>query len=131
MSDEAGHQLAPLNSEEPIYGPQYLPRKFKIGFAHPHDNSVDLLTNDIGFMPVVGDGGGFELYSGGGMGMTHNNPATMPLLALHLGRIAARAGYRCGARDRHDAARTRGAQKSPRRAMEIYDPAARSRAREK
>jgi sulfite reductase (ferredoxin) len=88
LSDEAGHQIAPLNSEEPIYGPQYLPRKFKIGFAHPHDNSIDLLTNDIGFMPVVGDGGGFELYSGGGMGMTHNNPATMPLLALHLGRIA-------------------------------------------
>ncbi|HLI80191.1 MAG TPA: NADPH-dependent assimilatory sulfite reductase hemoprotein subunit [Candidatus Binataceae bacterium] len=88
LSDEKGHQIAPLNSEEPIYGPQYLPRKFKIGFAHPHDNSVDLLTNDIGFMPVVGDRGSFELYSGGGMGMTHNNPTTMPLLALHLGRIS-------------------------------------------
>jgi sulfite reductase (ferredoxin) len=87
LSDEAGHQVAPLNSEEPLYGPQYLPRKFKIGFAHPHDNSIDLLTNDIGLMPVVGDGGGFELYSGGGMGMTHNQPATQPLLALHLGRI--------------------------------------------
>ncbi len=87
LSDEAGHQIAPLNSEEPIYGPQYLPRKFKIAFAHPNDNSVDLLTNDIGLMPVVGDRDSFELYSGGGMGMTHNNPATMPLLALHLGRI--------------------------------------------
>jgi sulfite reductase beta subunit-like hemoprotein len=87
LSDEAGHQVAPLNSDEPIYGPQYLPRKFKIGFAHPHDNSVDLLTNDIGIMPVVGDRDRFELYTGGGMGMTHNNPATMPLLAMHLGRI--------------------------------------------
>jgi sulfite reductase beta subunit-like hemoprotein len=87
LSDEAGHQIAPINSEEPIYGPQYLPRKFKIGFAHPHDNSIDMLTNDIGFMPVVGDGGSFELYSGGGMGMTHNQPATQPLLALHLGRV--------------------------------------------
>ena len=86
LSDEAGHQVAPINSEEPIYGPQYLPRKFKIGFAHPHDNSIDLLTNDIGFMPVIGDGG-FELFTGGGMGMTHNLPATMPLLGLHLGRI--------------------------------------------
>jgi sulfite reductase beta subunit-like hemoprotein len=87
LSDEAGHQVAPLNSEEPIYGPQYLPRKFKIGFAHPHDNSVDLLTHDVGIMPVIGDRDRFELYSGGGMGMTHNNPATMPLLAMHLGRI--------------------------------------------
>jgi sulfite reductase (ferredoxin) len=87
LSDEAEHQLAPLHWEEPIYGPQYLPRKFKIAFAHPHDNSVDLLTNDIGLMPVVGDGGGYELFSGGGMGMTHNQPATEPLLALHLGRI--------------------------------------------
>jgi sulfite reductase (ferredoxin) len=87
LSDEVGHQIAPLNSEEPIYGPQYLPRKFKIGFAHPHDNSIDLLTNDIGLMPIVGDRDSFELYSGGGMGMTHNNPATMPLLGLHLGRI--------------------------------------------
>jgi sulfite reductase (ferredoxin) len=87
LSDEAGHQVAPINSEEPIYGAQYLPRKFKIGFAHPHDNSIDLLTNDIGFMPVPGDGGGFELFTGGGMGMTHNQPATQALLALHLGRI--------------------------------------------
>jgi sulfite reductase (ferredoxin) len=87
LSDEAGHQIAPLHSEEPIYGPHYLPRKFKIGFAHPHDNSIDLLTNDIGIMPVVGDRDSFELYTGGGMGMTHNNPATMPLLAIHLGRI--------------------------------------------
>jgi sulfite reductase (ferredoxin) len=90
LSDEAGHQVAPLNSVEPLYGPQYLPRKFKIGFAHPHDNSIDLLTNDIGFIPVIGDAGevgGYELYSGGGMGMTHNQASTMPLLALHLGRV--------------------------------------------
>ena len=87
LSDEAGHQVAPLHSEEPIYGPQYLPRKFKIGFGHPHDNSIDLLTNDIGIMPVRGERDSFELYTGGGMGMTHNNPATMPLLAIHLGRI--------------------------------------------
>ena len=88
LSDEAGHQIAPLNSEEPIYGNSYLPRKFKIGFAHPHDNSIDLLTNDLGFLPVVGDGGNYEIFSGGGMGMTHNQPATKPLLALHLGRVA-------------------------------------------
>ena len=89
LSDESGQQIAPLNSEEPIYGSQYLPRKFKVGFAHPHDNSVDLLTQDVGFLPRV-DGRkvtGYDLYSGGGMGATHNQPATMPLLAMHLGVV--------------------------------------------
>jgi len=91
LSDESGQQIAPLNSEEPIYGSQYLPRKFKVGFAHPHDNSVDLLTQDVGFLPRVDknrhDVTGYDLYSGGGMGATHNQPSTMPLLAMHLGVV--------------------------------------------
>ena len=33
---------------------------------------------------------GYDLYSGGGMGMTHNQADTMPLLALHLGRVERR-----------------------------------------
>ena len=66
-----------------------MPRKFKVGFAHPHDNSVDLLTQDVGFLPRV-EGRkvtGYDLYSGGGMGATHNQPDTMPLLALYLGVV--------------------------------------------
>ena len=87
LADQSGEQLAPLNSEEPIYGAQYLPRKFKVGFAHPHDNSIDLLTQDVGFIPRVNGRkvAGYDLYSGGGMGMTHNQADTMPLLALYLG----------------------------------------------
>jgi sulfite reductase (ferredoxin) len=91
LTDNRGEQVAPLSSEEPIYGAQYLPRKFKVGFAHPHDNSVDLLTQDVGFIPRIGMNGrditGYDLYSGGGMGATHNNPDTMPLLAIHLGVV--------------------------------------------
>jgi sulfite reductase (ferredoxin) len=91
LADRSGQQVAPLNSEEPIYGAQYLPRKFKVGFAHPHDNSVDLLTQDVGFLPRVDRNGrevtGYDLYSGGGMGMTHNQADTMPLLALYLGVV--------------------------------------------
>jgi sulfite reductase (ferredoxin) len=66
-----------------------LPRKFKVGFAHPHDNSVDLLTNDVGFIPRVEwrSVAGYDLYSGGSLGATHNNPDTMPLLALYLGVV--------------------------------------------
>ncbi len=89
LTDRNGEQLAPLNSDEPIYGAQYLPRKFKVGFAHPHDNSVDLLTQDVGFIPRVNgrEVAGYDLYSGGGMGMTHNQADTMPLLALYLGVV--------------------------------------------
>ena len=36
------------NDVEPIYGPTYLPRKFKIGVAFPGDNCVDAYTQDIG-----------------------------------------------------------------------------------
>src|SRR3984957_18713896 len=89
LADQNGQQVAPLNSEEPIYGAQYLPRKFKVGFAHPHDNSGDLLTQDVGFLPRISgrEVTGYDLYSGGGMGATHNQPATMPLLAFHLGVV--------------------------------------------
>jgi sulfite reductase (ferredoxin) len=91
LADRNGHH-APLNSEELIYGAQYLPRKFKVGFAHPHDNSIDLLTQDVGFLPRVSGRKvtGYDLYSGGGMGATHNQPHTMPLLALHLGVVQRR-----------------------------------------
>jgi sulfite reductase (ferredoxin) len=91
-SDDAGRSLGPINSDEPIYGRHYLPRKFKIGIAHPSDNSVDVLTQDIGFVPVPNgggvDGSQWDLYSGGGLGLTHNNPQTAALLGLHLGRVA-------------------------------------------
>ena len=91
-TDGGGNKLAPLHAEEPLYGPQYLPRKFKIGISHSSDNSVDLLTQDIGFHPLtingVCDGSYFDLYTGGGLGMSHNNAATAPLLGVYFGRIA-------------------------------------------
>jgi sulfite reductase (ferredoxin) len=89
LSDDEGRTIAPMSREEPIYGQQYMPRKFKIGIAHPSDNSVDLLTQDIGFMPVVNGAIAeeYDLYSGGGLGITHNAPQTQQHLGLYLGRI--------------------------------------------
>ena len=91
LSDGEGRNLEPINADEPIYGAQYLPRKFKIGIGYPTDNSIDVLTQDVGFMPVVrnhwGDGLLWDFYSGGGLGLTHNNSKTAPLLGLYLGRI--------------------------------------------
>jgi sulfite reductase (ferredoxin) len=88
VSDDEGRNQAPLNVDEPIYGPQYLPRKFKIGIAHPRDGSVDVRTQDVGFVPADERGERWDLYTGGGLGMTHNNPKTAPLLGEHIGRIA-------------------------------------------
>lgn len=43
---------APLE-EEPIYGKTYLPRKFKIAFAIPPNNDVDVLAHDLGLVAVT------------------------------------------------------------------------------
>lgn len=91
LSDEEGRSARPINPDEPVYGKHYLPRKFKIGIAHPGDNSVDVLTQDVGLVPVpnggAADGSVWDLYSGGGLGLTHNNPRTAALLGLYLGRV--------------------------------------------
>lgn len=72
---------------EPMYGPLYLPRKFKIGFAIPPANDVDIYSQDLGFIAILEDGKlqGFNVTVGGGMGMTHGDTATYPQLARVLG----------------------------------------------
>jgi sulfite reductase (ferredoxin) len=76
---------------EPIYGKAYLPRKFKTAIAYPGDNCVDVLSNDIGMVALIAEDGvtveGFNLYVGGSMGATHNDPATYPALAVPLGYV--------------------------------------------
>ena len=72
--------------EDPIYGKEYLPRKFKIGIAVPPRNDVDIFTNDIGMVPHVVDGevAGYSVWIGGGFGMTHGMEVTRPHLAKPL-----------------------------------------------
>ena len=68
---------------EPIYGPTYLPRKFKVAVALGGDNCVDVFSNDIGLVAAL-DGeqlAGFTIVIGGGLGMTHNKPQTFPRAA--------------------------------------------------
>lgn len=45
------------NSPEPIYGTQFLPRKFKIAVTVPGDNSVDIFTNDLGVVVMCDEKG--------------------------------------------------------------------------
>ena len=78
------------NSAEPIYGTQFLPRKFKVAVAVPGDNSVDLFTNDIGVVVMCDDGGrlqGFNLLVGGGLGRTHRNKDTFARMSEPLGYV--------------------------------------------
>ncbi|KAI3461112.1 hypothetical protein Pfo_017775 [Paulownia fortunei] len=78
------------DSPEPIYGTQFLPRKFKIAVTVPTDNSVDIFTNDIGVVVVSdadGEPQGFNIYVGGGMGRTHRLESTFARLAEPLGYV--------------------------------------------
>ncbi|MBM3881573.1 MAG: NADPH-dependent assimilatory sulfite reductase hemoprotein subunit [Verrucomicrobia bacterium] len=78
---------ANLDFTDPLYGKTYLPRKFKVAFAIPPLNDVDLLTNCLGFIAIAEDGQrvGYNLAAGGGLGMSHGNAATFPRLADLIG----------------------------------------------
>jgi sulfite reductase (NADPH) hemoprotein beta-component len=73
--------------EDDLYGRTYLPRKFKIGLVLPPLNDVDIFTQCCGFIGIVENGklAGYNLTVGGGMGRSHNNPATFPRLADVVG----------------------------------------------
>lgn len=75
--------------EEPLYGPTYLPRKFKIGLAIPPLNDADVFAQDMGLIAIVQDGQlvGFNVAIGGGMGVTQGDPSTYPRLADVIGFV--------------------------------------------
>lgn len=77
----------PEPDAEPIYGDTYLPRKFKAAFVVPPQNDVDVYAQDLGFIAIVERGvlRGFNVTAGGGMGMSHGEPATYPRLGDVMG----------------------------------------------
>jgi len=76
--------------ERPFYGDTYLPRKFKIGVAHPADNCVDVFAQDIGLIPgfLDGVGAGFNVLVGGGLGRSYANEDTFSRLADPMAFVA-------------------------------------------
>ena len=72
---------------DPLYGKTYLPRKFKIAFAIPPVNDMDIFTNCLGFIAVVENDQlvGYNLCVGGGMGRSHGNAQTYPRIADVIG----------------------------------------------
>lgn len=83
-----GDRVASYEPEEEhsFYGGTYLPRKFKIGIAHPNDNCIDVFAQDVGLIPgqhpEVGEG--FNVVVGGGLGRSYANPDTFAKLAEPL-----------------------------------------------
>lgn len=74
---------------EPLYGSQYLPRKFKSAIVIPPYNDTDIYANDLGFIAIAEDKQllGFNLLVGGGLGITHGMPNTYPRTASVIGFI--------------------------------------------
>ena len=80
--------------EEPFYGTQYLPRKFKSVVALDTDNCVDAYSHDVALIAIT-DGPeirGFNVLVGGGLGMTHNKADTMAAMGQVLGFVAVEDG---------------------------------------
>ncbi|KAK5815041.1 hypothetical protein F5H01DRAFT_294117 [Linnemannia elongata] len=84
---------------EPLYGPTYLPRKFKIVVAVPPNNDVDVYAHDLGFIAITNKDGslaGFNVTVGGGMGMTHGNKKTYPRVADVIGFVTTEQAIETG-----------------------------------
>ena len=88
-SFEADAAAAGGDAVEPLYGATYLPRKFKIGFAYPGENTTDLYSNDLGFVPHFerGELKGFTLLAGGGMGQSNGVKLSHPRMASEIAFI--------------------------------------------
>lgn len=86
-----GQRVTPEAEAEPLYGPTYLPRKFKIAVAIPPWNDVDVFAHDVGLIALSRNGEliGFNVAAGGGMGATHGDPETYPRLGTVLGTCSA------------------------------------------
>lgn len=82
-------QVAGFRDEEPMYGPTYLPRKFKIAIAVPPHNDVDVHAHDVGYIAIVEgkDVVGYNVCVGGGMGVTHSMKTTYPRLSDIFGFV--------------------------------------------
>jgi sulfite reductase (ferredoxin) len=84
------------DSEEPIYGTYYMPRKFKAAVTVPGDNSVDLFSQDLSLVVISNTDGtlkGFNIYAGGGLGRTHGKEETFARIADPIGYVDGKDVY--------------------------------------
>jgi len=88
---KAARAKGALDPLEPIYGSQYMPRKFKCSVTVPGDNSIDIYTHDLSLVVITNKKGeleGFNILAGGGLGRTHGKEDTFARMADHIGYVA-------------------------------------------
>jgi sulfite reductase (ferredoxin) len=75
---------------EPLYGPTYLPRKFKTAIGLPGDNIADLYSNDLGFLAIAENWNivGYNVLVGGGFGVTPSAEKTFAAIAQPLAFVS-------------------------------------------
>ena len=85
VNGERAATIEPV-TEHDFYGDTYLPRKFKIAIAHPDENCVDVLAQDLGLIPGVHPevGAGYNVVIGGGLGRSYAQADTFARLATPL-----------------------------------------------
>jgi sulfite reductase (ferredoxin) len=89
LASDRNHTIFP-GDPEPLYGTQYMPRKFKIAVTVPGDNSIDIFSQDLGLVVITNAKGqllGFNIYAGGGLGRTHNKEETFARIADPIGYV--------------------------------------------
>jgi sulfite reductase (ferredoxin) len=94
--DKNGNGTVIHNSEEPLYGSHYMPRKFKCCVTVPGDNSIDVYTHDVSLVVIVNGAGeleGFNVFAGGGLGRTHNKDETFARMSDPIGFVATKDIY--------------------------------------
>ncbi len=71
---------------EPIYGTNYLPRKFKFGVGLPGDNSVDVYAQDLGLLAICEHWKivGYNILVGGSFGVSPSVKKTFVAIAKPL-----------------------------------------------
>lgn len=90
IDGERAWSTEPPVDEEPLYGPTYLPRKFKTGLALEGDNCIDVYSQDLGLVAHPGPTGRIEAFTilvGGGLARSHGVEATHPRLGLPLATV--------------------------------------------
>ncbi len=89
-SSEKSTLSSEIQEQNGVYGPTFLPHKFKIGLALPQDNCVDVYAQDIGLLMSHQKGrvDGYEVLVGGGMSMIPSVSRNSPRLAQPLTFVA-------------------------------------------
>ena len=121
---------APVEDEEPMYGRTYLPRKFKIGFAIPPSNDVDVYANDLGF--IADHRRARKAHRLQRDGRRRHGDVAQPDRDLPEARrrarfLQARPGRRGRREDRHGAARLRRPHGQEARAVQVHGRRPRAR----